>query len=160
MKGDPKVITLLNDVLTAELTAINQYFLHAELCEHWGFERLHHRTRKESIEEMKHAEKVIHRILLLDGLPNLQKLGTLNIGQTVSEQFKADLALEMDAVNRLNAGITYARSVNDNGTAELLEYILKEEEEHIDWLETQLEAIKLVGEQNYLSEQLKEQSSS
>ncbi|MBK7862735.1 MAG: bacterioferritin [Archangiaceae bacterium] len=157
MKGDPKVISLLNEVLTAELTAINQYFLHAELCEHWGFERLHKRTRKESIEEMKHAEKVIHRILLLDGLPNLQKLGTLNIGQTVPEQLKADLALEMDAVQRLNAAITHCRTVLDNGTCELLEKILIEEEEHIDWLETQLEAIKLVGEQNYLSEQLKEE---
>lgn len=155
MKGDPKVVALLNEVLTAELTAINQYFLHAELCEHWGFNRLHERTRKESIEEMKHAEKVIHRILFLDGLPNLQRLGTLHIGQTVPEQFKADLQLELDAVQRLNLAIEQCRQVNDGGTRELLEHILVEEEEHIDWIETQLEAIKQVGEQNYLSEQLK-----
>ena len=155
MKGDAKVVALLNDVLTAELTAINQYFLHAELCEHWGFAALHARVRKESIEEMKHAEKVIHRILYLDGLPNLQKLGTLNIGQTVPEQFKADLAVEVDAVQRLNAAITYCRSVNDNGTCELLEEILVDEEEHIDWIESQLEAIKQIGEQNYLTEQLR-----
>lgn len=154
MKGDPKVVSLLNDVLTAELTAINQYFLHAELCEHWGYARLHRRVRKESIEEMKHAEKVIHRILYLDGLPNLQKLGTLNIGQTVLEQLKSDLQLEIDAVSRLNAAITHCRSVSDNGTCELLEEILVEEEEHIDWIETQLEAIKQVGEQNWLTEQL------
>jgi bacterioferritin len=157
MKGDPKVVSLLNDVLTAELTAINQYFLHAELCEHWGYERLHARVRKESIEEMKHAEKVMHRILLLDGLPNVQRLGTIQIGQTVPEQFKADLALEMEAVKRLNDAISYCRSVNDNGTSELLEHILVEEEAHIDWIETQQETIKQIGEQNYLTEQLKEE---
>jgi bacterioferritin len=156
MKGDPKVVMLLNDVLTAELTAINQYFLHAEMCEHWGYEALQKRVRKESIEEMKHAEKVIHRILYLEGLPNLQKLNTLNIGQTVPEQLKADLALEVDAVQRLNAAITYCRSINDAGTCELLEHILVEEEGHIDWIESQLEAIKQVGVQNYLSEQLRD----
>ena len=154
MKGDPKVLALLNDVLTAELTAINQYFLHAELCEHWGYQRLHEKVRKESIEEMKHAEKLIHRVLFLDGLPNLQRLGTLQIGQTVVEQFKADLALEMDAVQRLNLAIDQCRQVNDSGTRELLEHILVEEEQHIDWIETQLEAVKQVGEQNYLAEQL------
>lgn len=156
MKGDAKVVALLNDVLTAELTAINQYFLHAELCEHWGYRALHQRTRKESIEEMKHAEKIVHRILYLEGLPNLQKLNPLNIGQTVPEQFKADLAVEVDAVQRLNAAITYCRQVNDAGTCELLEHVLVDEEQHIDWLESQLEAIKQVGVQNYLSEQLKE----
>ncbi len=157
MKGDAKVVALLNDVLTAELTAINQYFLHAELCEHWGYAALHQRVRKESIEEMKHAEKIIHRILYLEGLPNLQKLNPLNIGQTVPEQFKADLAVEVDAVQRLNAAITYCRSVNDAGTCELLEHILVDEEQHIDWIESQLEAIKQVGAQNYLAEQLKEE---
>ena len=155
MKGDPKVVALLNEVLTAELTAINQYFLHAKMCQHWGYEALHARARKESIDEMKHADKVIHRILYLDGLPNLQKLNTLNIGQTVVEQLKADLAVEVDAVKRLNDGITYCRSVNDNGTSDLLEEILVEEEDHIDWIETQLETIKQIGEQNYLTEQLK-----
>lgn len=156
MKGDPKVVQLLNEVLTGELTAINQYFLHAELCEHWGFERLSKHVRKESIEEMKHAEKLIHRILLLDGLPNVQRLGTVKIGQTVPEQLKADLDTEMEAVTRLNAGIAQCRTLNDNGTAELLEEILVEEEAHVDWIETQLETIKQVGEQNYLSEQLKD----
>lgn len=160
MKGDPKVIDLLNEVLTAELTAINQYFLHAELCEHWGYERLHRRTRKESIEEMKHAEKVIHRILYLDGLPNLQRLSKINVGQTVLEQLTVDLALEQEAIKRLNAGIEQARLAGDNGTRELLESILREEEEHTDWTETQLEAIKQVGEQNYLAAQLREDEQS
>ena len=154
MKGDPKVIALLNEVLTGELTAINQYFLHSELCEHWGYDRLHKHIRKESIEEMKHAEKLIHRILLLDGLPNVQRLGTVKIGQTVPEQLKVDLETEMEAITRLNAGIAQCRGVNDNGTAELLEEILVEEEAHVDWIETQLESIKQVGEQNYLTEQL------
>ena len=158
MKGDAKVVTLLNEVLTAELTAINQYLLHAELCEHWGYARLHKRVRSESIEEMKHAEKVIHRVLFLDGLPNLQRLGPVGVGQTVPEQFKLDLALELAAVQRLNAAITYCRSINDNGTCELLEDILVEEEQHIDWIETQLEAIKQVGEQNYLTEQLTDEA--
>jgi bacterioferritin len=156
VKGDPKVIDLLNEVLTAELTAISQYFLHAELCEHWGYDRLHKRLRKESIEEMKHAEKVIHRILYLDGLPNLQRLAKISVGQTVPEQLTVDLALEVDAVNRLNAAIEQARLVGDNGTRELLEAILHEEEEHVDWAETQLEALRQVGEQNYLAAQLVE----
>lgn len=158
MKGDPKVIALLNEVLTAELTAISQYFLHAELCEHWGYARLHKRVRKESIEEMKHAEKVIHRILYLDGLPNLQRLSKISVGQTVPEQLKVDLELELDAVQRLNAAIEQARQAGDNGTCELLEAILREEEEHLDWAETQLEAIRQVGEQNYLAQQLSEGS--
>ena len=157
MKGDPKVIDLLNEVLTAELTAINQYFLHAELCEHWGYQRLHKKVRKESIEEMKHAEKVVHRILYLDGLPNLQRLGKISVGQTVPEQLKVDLALEVDSVNRLNAAIEQCRVAGDNGTREILEQILHEEEEHVDWAETQLEAIRQVGEQNYLAEQLHEE---
>jgi bacterioferritin len=154
VKGDPQVIALLNDVLSAELTAVNQYFLHGELCEHWGFGALHHRIRRESIEEMKHAEKLIHRILFLEGLPNLQRLGKIHVGQTVPEQLKVDLALEKEAVARLNAAIEQCRLVGDNGTRELLEHILHEEEEHVDWAETQLEALALVGEQNYLAAQL------
>jgi bacterioferritin len=154
MKGDPKVLQYLNEVLTGELTAINQYFLHSELCEHWGYGKLHKHIRKESIDEMKHAEKLMHRILLLDGLPNVQRLGTVRVGQTVPEQLKVDLETEMEAVTRLNAAIPYCRSVNDNGTAELFEEILGEEEAHIDWIETQIEAIKQVGEQNYLAQQL------
>jgi bacterioferritin len=159
MKGDAKVIDLLNEVLTAELTAINQYFLHGEMCEHWGYERLHKRIRKESIEEMKHAEQVIHRILYLDGLPNLQRLGKLSIGQTVPEQLAVDLALEKESVVRLNAAIEQCRLAGDNGTRDVLEHILHEEEEHIDWAETQLEAIRQVGEQNYLAAQLSAEKS-
>ena len=156
MKGDKKIIDLLNEILAAELTAINQYFLHSELCEQWGYERLHKKIRQESIEEMKHAEKLIHRILYLEGLPNLQKYLKINVGQTVPEQFQLDLQVEYDAVKRLNAAIEECRTSGDNGTREILEHILREEEEHIDWIETQQEAIKQVGEQNYLSEQLHE----
>jgi bacterioferritin len=155
MKGDKQVIALLNDVLTAELTAINQYFLHAKLCHHWGYERLHEKVRKESIEEMKHADTLIDRILYLEGLPNLQRYGKVNVGQTVPEQFGLDLQVEYDAVKRLNDGIEACRAAGDNGTREILEHILREEEEHIDWLETQQEAIKQVGLERYLAEQLK-----
>ena len=155
MQGDKRVLEFLNDQLTGELTAINQYFLHGEMCEHWGYERLHHRIRKESIEEMKHAEKLVHRILYLEGLPNLQRLGKVNVGQTVPEQLKVDLALEKEAVARLNAAIEQCRLVGDNGTRELLEHILHEEEEHVDWLESQFELLKQVGEQNYLAQQIR-----
>src|SRR5437868_2734755 len=135
MKGDPQVITLLNDVLTAELTAVNQYFLHARLCHHWGYGRLYERVRKESIEEMKHADELIERILYLEGMPNVQRYGKVNVGQTVSEQFQLDLQVEYDAVKRLNEGIEACRTAGDNGTRTLLERILHEEEAHVDWLE-------------------------
>ena len=154
MKGEKKIIDLLNDILSAELTAINQYFLHAELCEQWGYARLHQKIREESIEEMRHAEKLIHRILYLEGMPNLQKLMKINVGQTVPEQLQADLAVEVDAVKRLNAAVEECRTTGDNGTREILEHILKDEEDHIDWIETQQEAIKQVGEQNYLAAQI------
>ena len=157
MKGDAKVIALLNDVLTNELTAINQYFLHARMCENWGYERLWKKVRDESIDEMKHADKVIARILYLDGLPNLQKLGKLEIGETVAEQLKSDLALEKRAIPVLNAGIELCRGKGDNGTAELLEEILVDEEEHADWLEAQLTLVEQVGIQNYLAQQMKEE---
>ncbi len=156
MKGDPKVVALLNDVLTNELTAINQYFLHARLCENWGYERLWKKVRAESIDEMKHADRVIQRILYLEGIPNLQKLGKLEIGETVVEQLKSDLALERRAIPVLNAGIELCRGKGDNGTAELLEEILVDEEEHADWLESQLNLVEQVGAQNYLAEQIKE----
>ena len=156
MKGSQKVIDLLNDVLTNELTAINQYFLHARMCENWGYERLWHKIRDESIDEMKHADEVIERILYLEGLPNLQRLGKINIGEHVPEMLKLDLELEGVAIPTLNRGIELCRKVGDNGTAELLEDMLVEEEEHANWLETQLTAIDQVGAQNYLSEQLKE----
>jgi bacterioferritin len=155
MKGDKQVLTLLNDVLTGELTATNQYFLHARLCHHWGYERLYERVRKESIEEMKHADELITRILYLDGLPNLQRLGKVNVGQTVAEQFQLDLAVEYEAVKRLNDGIELCRTVSDNGTRELLSKMLVDEEKHVDWLETQQETIKQIGLERYLSEQLK-----
>jgi bacterioferritin len=156
MKGNDQVIERLNQVLTNELTAINQYFCHAKMCGNWGYKRLAEKIRHESIDEMKHADQVIDRILYLDGVPNLQRLGKLNIGQTVAEQLKLDLALEMDATTYLNECIEFCRSVGDNGTRELFEHILVSEEEHIDWLESQLELIRQVGEQNYLAQQIRD----
>jgi bacterioferritin len=158
MKGDKKIIEILNDVLTAELTAVNQYFLHAEMCENWGYERLFHEIRKHSIGEMKHAEEVIERILFLEGLPNVQRLGKINIGETVPEQFNVDLALEMDAVKRLNGGIEICREADDNNTRHLLEEILEDEEEHIDWIEAQIALLEQVGAQNYLAQQIRHES--
>ena len=155
MKGDKQIISLLNDVLTAELTAVNQYFLHARLCHHWGYGRLYERVRKESIEEMKHADQLIERILYLEALPNLQRYGKVNVGQTVPEQFQLDLLVEYDAVKRLNEAIEACRAAGDNGTRDLLERLLREEEQHVDWLETQQETIKQIGAERYLSEQLK-----
>ncbi|HWC67562.1 MAG TPA: bacterioferritin [Acidimicrobiales bacterium] len=154
MQGDPAVVELLNDVLTGELTAINQYFVHAEMCDNWGYERLAEHVRKESIEEMKHAEELIERVLYLEGIPNMQRLGPVRVGETVKEQFQLDLALENEALARLNTGIATCVDKADNGTRELLERILVSEEEHVDWLETQLEAMHQVGEERYLSQQL------
>jgi bacterioferritin len=156
MKGDKKVIELLNEVLKAELTAINQYFLHAEMCENWGYERLAKLIRKESIEEMVHAEKLIERILYLDGTPNMSDYFKINIGATVEQQFKNDVELEYTAVKRLNAGVPICIAAGDNGSRELLTTILQDEEHHIDWLEAQLHAIGEIGIANYLTEQLKE----
>jgi bacterioferritin len=157
VKGDPKVIELLNQVLKAELTAINQYFLHAEMCENWGYERLAQKVRKESIEEMVHAEKLMERILYLDGTPNMSDYFKINIGPNVEQQFKNDLQVEYDAVKRLNDGINICNAANDGGSRELVEDILQDEEEHIDWLEAQLHAINEMGIQNYLSQQLKKE---
>jgi len=155
MKGDKKIIEVLNDVLTAELTAINQYFVHGEMCENWGFERLHHIIRHHSIEEMKHAEQVIERLLFLEGIPNMQRLGKVNIGESVAEQLRLDLGLELEAVERLNKGIVICNEVGDNNSRHLLEEILEDEEEHIDWIEAQLTLVEQVGIQNYLAEQIK-----
>jgi len=155
MKGDKKIIEILNEVLTAELTAINQYFVHGEMCENWGYDRLHHEIRKHSIGEMKHAEEVIERILFLDGIPNMQRLGKINIGENVPEQLRVDLQLEMDALPRLNMGIEECRKLDDNNTRQLLEEILHDEEEHIDWIEAQLALIEQVGVQNYLAQQIR-----
>jgi bacterioferritin len=158
MKSDPQIIAMLNDVLTAELTAVNQYWLHARLCHHWGFDRLWEKIREESIEEMKHADSLIERILYLDGLPNVQRYSKINVGQNVPEMFELDLQVEYDAVKRFNAGIELSRSMSDNGTREILEKMLREEEEHVDWLETQQEAMKQTGVENYLAEQLNKKS--
>jgi bacterioferritin len=155
MKGQAEIITLLNDLLTNELTAINQYFIHAKMCANWGYDRLAAKQRHESIDEMKHADDVIERILFLEGVPNLQRLNKLHVGETVKEQFESDLALERLAVEALNKGIQKARDLGDNGTEELMLGILEAEEEHIDWLETQLDLIGQVGLQNYLSQQLR-----
>jgi bacterioferritin len=154
MKGDPKVIAILNEVLKAELTAINQYFLHAEMLENWGYERLAKHTRKESIEEMTHAEKLMERILLLDGAPNMTDYFKINIGQNVKAQLKNDLDLEYAAVKRLNDGVKSCVAAGDNGSRELLEKILLDEEHHIDWLEAQLHAIEEMGIENYLAQHL------
>jgi len=156
MKGDPKVIAFLNQVLKAELTAVNQYFLHAEMCENWGYARLGKKVKKESIEEMVHAEKCIERILFLDGTPNMTDYFKINIGATVEQQFKNDLQVEYDAVKRLNDGIKLCVAQGDNASRDLAEQILTDEEEHIDWLEAQLHAIGEMGIGNYLAEQLKE----
>jgi len=155
MKGSAKVIDLLNQVLTNELTAISQYFLHARMCENWGYERLWHEVRDESIDEMKHADKLIERILYLEGLPNVQRLGTIAVGESVEEQLRLDLELERKAIPLLNQGIALGRDEGDNGTAELLEDILEDEEEHANWLEAQLTLIEQVGLQNYMAEQIK-----
>ena len=148
------VIEVLNEVLTAELTAINQYFIHAKMCQNWGFKKLYDQIRHESIDEMKHADEVIERILFLEGVPNLQRLSNLSIGETVKEQFEADLQLEIAAIKRLNDGVKLFESLTDNGSRELLERILGGEEEHADWLETQLHLIATVGEAQYLAEQM------
>lgn len=156
MQGNKKIIDILNEVLSAELTAINQYFVHAEMCDNWGYEHLHDRVRKHSIGEMKHAEQLIERILFLEGVPNVQRLGKINIGESVPEQFKVDLALEMDAVKRLNEGIETCNEADDNNSRHLLEEILEDEEEHINWIEAQLDLIEQVGAANYLAQQIHE----
>jgi len=156
MKGDPKIIDLLNEILTGELTTVNQYFLHARMCENWGYQRLNEKIYKESIDEMKHADKLIKRILFLEGLPNVQKLGKINIGQTPHEILKNDLAAEMQAIPLLNRVIQFCRDNGDNGTEELAKDILVSEEDHVDWLEAQLELIKQLGEAHYFAQQIKE----
>ena len=156
MKGNAKLIEALNEVLTAELTAINQYFVHGKMCQNWGYKRLAHASRKEAIDEMKHADELIERILYFEGMPNIQRLNKVKIGETVAEQLTLDHGLEVEAVARLNKAIALAVEAGDNGTRELLEEVLTSEEEHIDWLEAQLELIKQVGEQNYLAQQIHE----
>ncbi len=156
MKGNAEVLAVLQEVLKAELTAINQYFLHSEMLENWGYERLAEHTKKESIEEMGHAEKCIERLLFLEATPNMSAYFKINIGDTVPKQFENDLGLEYKAVERLNRGIALCVAKADNGTRELLEKIVTDEEQHIDYLETQIGMVKEIGLAAYLAEQIKE----
>ena len=154
MQGDADIIDVLNGVLTSELTAINQYFIHHKMCENWGYARLSAKKREESIEEMRHADELIERILFFDGVPNMQRLSPVRVGENPIEQHELDLALEMEAVKRLNEGVALARERADNGTRELLERILREEEESIDWHEAQLHLVEEVGRERYLAEMI------
>jgi bacterioferritin len=154
MQGDPDVIKALGDVLAAELTAINQYFVHAKLCEGWGFKKLADKKREESIEEMRDADAIMTRIVYFDGIPNMQRMNPVKVGEDPIEQHRVDLQLEVDAVKRLNAAIALCRDKGDNGTRELLEGILKGEEAAVDWLEAQLHVVQVIGKERYLAEQL------
>lgn len=156
MKGNDAILEALNDVLTAELTAINQYFIHHKMCENWGYAKLSKKKYDESIEEMKHADKVIARILYFDGIPNMQRMNPVLVGENAIEQHEIDLALELEAVKRLNVGIALAREHADNGTRELFEQILVEEEESVDWHEAQLHLVSEVGRERYLAEMINE----
>src|ERR1043165_3160162 len=154
MQGDAAIISMLNDVLTAELTAINQYFIHAKMCSNWGYHRLAEHGRDESIDEMKHADIVIERILYFDGVPNMQRLNPVRVGETVPEQLQLDLELELAAVERYNRGIALAVAKGDNGTRELLAKNLVGEEEHVDWLEAQQHLVSVMGIENYLAQHI------
>jgi bacterioferritin len=156
MRGDAKVIEALNDVLTAELTAINQYFIHHKMCENWGYQRLSKRKREESVGEMKDADEVIERILYLEGVPNMQRLNPVRVGENAIEQHRLDLALETEAIKRLNDAIRLCGERGDHGSRELLEHILRGEEESAEWLEAQLHLVEEVGAAQYLAEQIHE----
>jgi bacterioferritin len=154
MKGDPKVIEFLNKALTNELTAVNQYFLHARMYKNWGFSKLNEKEYHESIDEMKHADQLIERILFLEGLPNLQNLGKIMIGENPEEMLRCDLKLELQAIPPLREAIAYCEQIKDYISRELFQHILENEEEHVDWLETQFELIGKIGIQNYLQSQI------
>ena len=156
VRGDPQLLEALNAVLTAELTAVNQYFIHFRMCENWGYQRLAKNKREESIDEMKDADHVIARILYLDGVPNMQRLNPVRVGEDPIEQHRLDLELETEAIQRLNDAIELARSKGDNGSRELLEDILEGEEHSADWLEAQLHLVKEIGKERYLAEQIHE----
>ncbi len=156
MQGDPKVIEALNEVLAAELTAINQYFIHHKMCENWGYGRLSKKKREESIEEMRDADKVIARILYFDAVPNMQRMNPIRVGENAVEQHELDLALETGAIERLNKAIALCREKGDNGSREMLEEILIGEEESADWLEAQLHIVGEIGKEAYLAEQIHE----
>jgi bacterioferritin len=154
MQGKPEIIEFLNETLTAELTAINQYFVHAKMLQHWGFKKLGDKVFAESIDEMKHADELIDRILFLEGVPNVQRYSKINVGETPKEQFEIDVKTEYEAVERFNRGVALCRQHGDNATRELLERMLISEEGHVDWLETQLGLIARLGEERYLAEQM------
>ena len=156
MKGNPKIIEMLNRILTGELTGVNQYFIHSRMCRNWGYQRLAKHSWEESIGEMKHADELIERILFLEGVPNMQRYNTIRVGETVPEQLSLDRDLEVEAVALLNEAVELAVAVHDNGSRDLVEKILRSEEEHLDWLESQLELIRQIGEQNYLAQQIRE----
>lgn len=159
MKAKEGIVDLLNKVLTVDLTAINQYFVHAKMCENWGYERLHHKVRERSIDEMKDAEALIEHILYLEGVPNMQRLGTVHVGEDVPEQFKLDLKAEQEMLKVLSDGVGHCTKVGDYTTRHMLEDMAKDVDEHIDWIETQLATIQQVGLENYLSEQIKKEGS-
>jgi bacterioferritin len=156
MQAKPGVIDFLNRILTNELTAINQYFMHAEMCKNWGFERLGQHLYKLSIGEMKDAQHLIQHILYLDGMPNLQRLGNVRVGETAHEDLQIDLQLEVDAVSLLNEAVGHCAQVGDFTTRNILEEMVRDEETHVDWIETQLETIRQIGIENYLAQQLSE----
>jgi bacterioferritin len=156
VRGEPEIIEILNDILTAELTAINQYFVHYKMCANWGYQRLAKKKYEESIEEMKHADHLIERILFLEGVPNLQRLNAVRVGEEPVEQHRLDLQMETEAAEHMNQGIALAREKGDNGTREVLEHVLKETEDSIDWLEAQLHIVGEIGKERYLAEQIHE----
>ncbi|MCI0470498.1 MAG: bacterioferritin [Candidatus Aminicenantes bacterium] len=154
MKGHEKIIATLNSLLADELTAINQYMVHSEMCDDWGYGKLHKAVEKRAIDEMKHAEKLIGRILFLEGMPIVSSLKSIHIGENVEKQYQNDWNAEIDAIKAYNAAIKMTAELGDNGTRDFLQSILNDEEAHLDWLETQLEQIKQIGIQNYLVEQM------
>jgi bacterioferritin len=154
MKGDPQIIDALNEILTAELTAINQYFIHSRMCSNWGYKKLAEKKREESIEEMRDAQAIIDRLLYLDGIPNMQRLNPVRVGEDAVEQHKLDLQLETEAVTRLNKAIALCRDKGDNGTRDMLVNVLEGEEKSVDWLETQLHLVSEIGKELYLAEQM------
>jgi bacterioferritin len=158
MKAKEGIIDLLNKILTMDLTAVNQYFVHSKMCKNWGYERLCHKVRERSFDEMKDAEALIDHILYLEGVPNMQRLGTVQVGENVQEQFKLDLKAEQEMVHVLSDGVVLCNKVSDFTTRHMLEDMVKDSDEHIDWIETQLETIKQVGLENYLSQQIKKES--
>ena len=159
MQAKAGIIDLLNNILTADLTAVNQYFLHAKMCAHWGYARLHHTVRQRSMDEMRDLDALIEHILYLEGVPNMQRLGTVTIGETVPEQFAADLAAEQEMLSLLREGVTHCAQVEDYTTRRMLEDMVQDVDAHIDWIETQQELIRQVGLEQYLSEQIKQDAS-